>query len=201
MATSTHRNATLPEKEEKKMKKIVLTFGLISGGILAAMFAISVPLAVSGRIDFDQSEIVGYTSMVLAFLLVFFGIRSYRDNVNGGTITFGRAFKVGLLITLVCCAVTVISWEIVYFGFIPDFGEKYASFTVEKMREKGATEAEISAQEKTMAQFTELYRNPFINAGITFIEIFPLGLIVTLVSAAILRRKSTPAQPVAVAAI
>jgi hypothetical protein len=192
MATNTPPQRYLAGERGEPMKRIVLTFGLISGAILAAMFAISVPLATSGRIDFDKSEIIGYASMVLAFLLVFFGIRSYRDNVNGGTITFGRAFKVGLLITLVCCAVVVISWEIVYFGFIPDFGEKYAAFTMETMREKGATEAEITAAEKNMAKFTELYKNPLINAGITFLEVFPVGLIVTLVSAAILRKKSTP---------
>ena len=172
------------------MKRIVLTFGLISGAILAAMTAISVPMTMTGRIDFEKSEIVGYTSMVLAFLLVFFGIRSYRDNVNGGTITFGRAFKVGILITLVCCAVYVISWEIVFFGFIPDFGEKYAALTMETMREKGASETEIAATEKNMAKFIELYKNPLFNVGMTFLEVFPVGLIMTLISAAILRTRS-----------
>jgi len=67
------------------MKKIVLTFGLMSGAIFAAVIAVMVPL--SGVTDFDKQEIVGYTAMVLAFLLVFFGIRSYRENVSGGAIT------------------------------------------------------------------------------------------------------------------
>jgi hypothetical protein len=183
------------------MKKIVLTFGLISGAILAAMTAIMLPLSMSGRIDFDQSEIVGYTAMVLSFLLVFFGIRSYRENVGGGTITFGKAFQVGILITLVSCAVYVISWEIVYFNFVPDFADKYAAFTIEKLRQDGATAAAIAAAEKKMADFKELYANPLINVGITFLEVFPVGLIVTLVSAAILRRKPTPDAPSRAAAL
>ncbi len=177
------------------MKRIVLTFGLISGAILAAMTAVMLPLCMSGVVDFDKSEIVGYTSMVLSFLLVFFGIRSYRENVGGGVITFGKAFKVGILITAIACAVYVISWEIVYYNFVPDFADKYAAHRIDRMRAKGATQAAIEATTKEMARFKELYANPFLNAFITLMEVFPVGLIVTLVSAAILRRKTRPSAP------
>ena len=172
------------------MKKIVLTFGLIAGGIVGVMTSIMVPLLMSGRFDFSGSELVGYSTMVLAFLAVFFGIRRYRDTLSGGAITFGRAFKVGILITLVACAVYVIAWEIVYWGFLPDFEEQYAAMSTEKLRASGATEAEVAAHEQQMARFQELYRNPLFNVGMTFMEIFPVGLIMTLVSAAILRRRA-----------
>ena len=175
------------------MKKIVLTFGLISGGILAAMGAIMWPLCHNGTIEPGDSQVVGYASMVLAFILVFFGIRSYRENVGGGTITFGRAFKVGILITLITCAIYVISWEIVYHGFMPDFGDKYATYVIDKMRADGASDAKLLEAQQQMDRFKELYRNPFFNVGMTFLEVFPVGLIVTLVSAAILRRKTPPA--------
>jgi hypothetical protein len=177
------------------MKKIVLTFGLISGGVLAAMGAAMWPLCHSGTIEPGDSQIVGYASMVLAFLLVFFGIRSYRENVGGGTITFGRAFKVGILITLITCAIYVIAWEVTYYGFMPDFGDKYATYALEKMRADGASDAELLKAQQQMAQFKELYKNPLFNIGMTFLEVFPVGLIVTLVSAAILRRKTPPATP------
>jgi uncharacterized protein DUF4199 len=177
------------------MKKIVLTFGLISGAILATMTAIMVPLCMNGVIGFDKSEIVGYTAMFLAFLMVFFGIRSYRENVGGGTITFGRAFKVGILITLITCAVYVISWEIFYFNFVPDFADHFATYTIEKLRRDGASDAAIVKATQQMATFKELYANPLINVGMTFMEVFPVGLVMTLVSAAILRRKTTPGAP------
>lgn len=177
------------------MKKIALTFGLISGVVLAAMTAVMIPLCMSGAISWDKSEIIGYTSMVLAFLLVFFGIRSYRENIAGGAITFGKAFQVGILITLITCAVYVVSWEIVYFSFIPDFDELYTAHLIEKMRAEGATPAAIEAKEEEMARFRKLYANPFFNAGITFMEVFPVGLVVTLVSAAILRRRHAPGAP------
>ena len=75
------------------MKKIVLTFGLISGAIVSGMFLITLPF--HDAIGFDRALILGYTSMVLAFLLIFFGVRSYRDNIGGGRVGFGRALAVG----------------------------------------------------------------------------------------------------------
>jgi hypothetical protein len=176
----------------ESMKRIVLTFGLISGFIVAALMAITVPLCMNGHIGFDWSEVIGYSSMVLAFLMVFFGIRSYRDNVGGGSITFGKAFQVGILITLIACVVYVVTWEIVYFNFIPGFVDSYAVHTLQKLREHGASDAAIAVKVKEMARFKELYANPFINVGMTFMEIFPVGLIVTLVSAGILRRRTAP---------
>jgi hypothetical protein len=178
------------------MKKIVLTFGLSSGAIICTVMAIMVPLSLNGT-DLGKSEIVGYASMVLAFLLVFFGIRSYRENVGGGTITFGKAFQVGILITLVTCVMYVTTWEIVYYNFLPDFADRYAARSIEHLRAEGATDAAILAATEKMAQFKRLYANPLYNVGLTFLEIFPVGLIVTLISAAILRRRDTPAPAMA----
>jgi hypothetical protein len=178
------------------LKRTVLTFGLISGGILAALTAILLPLCFNGTIDFENSEWIGYSAMVLSFLAVFLGIRSYREK-SGGAITFGRAFKVGILITLITCAVYVVGWEIVYWGFIPDFGDKYAALTLDRMRKNGAPAEEIAATEKQMESFKQWYKNPFLNVGITFLEVFPMGLLVTLISAGILRKKPQDGAPVA----
>ena len=172
------------------MKKTVLTFGLIGGAIMAAMMFATLPFL--DKIGFDKGEIVGYTTMILAFMLVFFGIRSYRENVSG-QITFGRAFAVGILITLVACVCYVVAWEILYFKFMPDFVDKYASYMVEKVRASGASQQVIDAKLQEMKSFKAMYDNPFINAAITFTEPFPIGLIVTLISAAILRKKTTAA--------
>ena len=173
------------------MKKTVLTFGLIGGAILAAMMYATLPFI--DKIGFDKGEIVGYTTMILAFLLVFFGIRSYRENVGGGQITFGRAFAVGILITLVVCVCYVVAWEILYFNFMPDFADKYAGYMVEKVRASGASQQVIDATLEQMKSFKAMYDNPFINAAITILEPFPVGLIVTLISAAFLRKKTIAA--------
>ena len=180
------------------MQNIVLRFGFASGAILVAMLAVMLPLCM-GSIDFEHSEVVGYSAMVLSFLLVFFGIRSYRDNAAEGAIGFGRAFLVGILITLVTCAVYVIAWEIVYYNFFPNFLDLYNAHALEKMREAGESEAAIRKAAAEMADFAKLYANPLFNVAVTFMEVFPVGLIVTLVSAAILRRK--PGQDVPESAV
>jgi hypothetical protein len=84
------------------MKKTVLTFGLISGGVSAAMMLVSIPFV--DKIGWEKGEILGYTTIVLSALLVFFGVRSYRENAGGGRLTFGRGFAVGILITLISSA-------------------------------------------------------------------------------------------------
>jgi Protein of unknown function (DUF4199) len=177
------------------MKKTVLTFGLISGAISTSMVLLMMPFI--DRIGFDRGEILGYTTIVLSFLLVFAGVRSYRDNVQGGTITFKQGFIVGLLITLVSCACYVLTWEILYFGFgfMHDFTDKYAAYMVERAKASGASPEAVQQQIQETARFKELYENPLINAAMTFTEPFPVGLVITLISAAILRKKNRSPAP------
>jgi hypothetical protein len=169
------------------MKKIVLTFGLISGAVAAVLMFSTMLFA--DRIGFDRGLIVGYTTIVVSLLLVPFGIRSYRENVGGGNITFGRAFAVGILITVISCICYVIAWEILYFKFLPDFAEKYTAYMVAKAKASGASQQAIEAILKDMKNMKAMLDNPLINAAFAFIEPLPVGLIITLVSAAILRKK------------
>ena len=174
------------------MQKIVLTFGLISGALLAVMMFLTIPF--HEQIGFGTAGyVVGYTSMVLAFLLIYFGVKSYRDNVGGGRVTFGRAFAVGILIMLVASACYVISWEIVYENFFPDFMTKYAAYALEKAQAAGATAAQLASQQEEMAKMTEMYKNPFIRAGMTLLEPLPVGIVFTLVTAGVLSRRKPQA--------
>ena len=182
------------------MKRIVLTFGFIAGGMLAVMMLATLPFM--DRIGFDHGEVIGYTTMVLAFLMVYFGIRSYRDNVGGGTIGFGRAFAVGLLITLIATSCYVATWEVIYYKMMPDFGEKYAAYVMQHARDAGASPQQLAAKAKEMADFQQMYRNPLVNVAFTFLEPLPVGLVMTLVCAGVLsRRRRRPADAGAVAGI
>lgn len=169
------------------MKKIVLTFGLISGAIMSAMMLLTLPF--QDAIGFDRGAIIGYTSMVLAFMLIFFGVRSYRENVAGGTIGFGRAFAVGALITVVASLCYVATWEVIYYKLAPDFGAKYQAYELEKARAGGASEEALARKKAELDKYTAMYKNPAINAAITFLEPLPVALVVALVSAAALSRK------------
>ena len=169
------------------MKKTVLIFGLISGAVSSLMMVGTVPFA--DQIGFGKSEYIGYTIIVLSFLLVFFGIRSYRDNAGDGTITFAKAFTVGISITVISCVCYVVTWEILYFHVLHGFMDKYAAYMVEKLKSSGASSAAIQTQLEQLKKYKELYDNPLTNAAITFVEPFPIGLAITLISAVVLRRK------------
>jgi hypothetical protein len=170
------------------MKKTVLTFGLISGAIFSVMMLATMPF--HDKIGPDRGLIIGYTTMVLAFLLVFFGIRSYRENVGNGQISFGRAVAVGLLIMIIASACYVITWEILYFNFMPDVIDKYAAHAIEQVRASGKPPQEIAREIEKMNDFKTLYNNNiFFNIGMTLLEPLPVGLAMTLISAAILRKK------------
>lgn len=170
------------------MKKTILTFGLISGAVSSLMMVATVPFA--DRIGFDRGMYVGYTSIVLSFLLVFFGIRSYRDEVSNGQITFGKAFAVGICITLISCVCYVVTWEVLYYNFLPGFWDKYGAHLIAKQQASGASSAAVAAQIEQVKKYKEMYDNPLINAAMTFIEPFPVGLVITLISAWALRKRA-----------
>ncbi|HEX7288351.1 MAG TPA: DUF4199 domain-containing protein [Candidatus Angelobacter sp.] len=177
------------------MRKTVLTFGLIAGAISAAMMLVTLPFV--DKIGFDKGEILGYTTIVLSALLIFFGVRSYRENVSGGRLTFGRGFAVGILITVLSNVCYVATWELLYFKFMPNFTDKYAAHMVERAKASGASQAAIEKKTQEMQQFKQMYSNPAVNVALTFLEVFPIGLGVTLLSAAILRKKSANAAATA----
>jgi hypothetical protein len=169
------------------MKKHVLTFGIISGAVSSALMLATVPFM--HRIGFDKGLIVGYTAIVASFLPVFFGIRSYREQ-SGGTLTFARGFTVGLLITLISCACYVATWQVVYFKLKPDFWLEYTAFAVEQKRASGASAADVEKTRQELTAFKTEYDKPLVNAAYTFLEPFPVGLLVTIISAGVLRRKA-----------
>ncbi len=180
------------KRHYENMRKIIVTFGLISGAISSLMMIALVTFG--GRIGFDRGAIIGNTSIVLSFLMVFFGIRTYRDNIGNGQITFLKAFAVGLSITLISCIFYVVTWEVIYYNFIPGFWDAYGAHLVEKLTASGANPAAIQAKLEQVRKYKELYKNPLFNAALTFIDPFPIGLVITLISALVLRRKPQP-QP------
>jgi len=174
------------------VKRTILIFGLISGVISSLMMIATVPFM--NRNGFDHGYVLGYTTIVLSLMLTFFGVRSYRDNVGKGHITFGRAFLVGLAITVISCIFYVVTWEVIYFNFMPDFMDKYGAHVLQKMQASGATATAIQEKAEEINKLKVMYKNPLFNAAMTFIEPFPVGLVITLLSAAVLRKKA-PSEP------
>lgn len=177
------------------MKKNVLVFGLISGLILTTLMIVSTVLCYRNE-NFEGNMVMGYAAMILAFSLIFVGIKNYRDKYNGGMITFGKAFKIGLFISLIASSMYVVVWLIEYYVFIPDFMDKYIPHVMKAAREGGATPAELEKKAAEMAEFKEMYRNPLAVILISYTEVLPIGVVVSLICAWILRRKQKVAAAV-----
>ena len=171
------------------MKKIVLVYGLIAGAIAGAMLLITMPLYESGTLKFENGMLLGYTTMVVALSLIFFGVKSFRDSYSGGTITFWNGLKIGLLITLMASLLYALSWEVSYNTMKGDFMKLMNEKSLEKMKKEGASEASLVETQKQMDDFAVTYKNPIFRFTITMLEIAPVGVVISLLSAGLLRRK------------
>lgn len=181
------------------MAPIILIYGLIGGTIIAILSWVLWSVCMQDLIDLDRGQLLGYASMVIALSMIFFGIKSYRDNRSGGVIKFWKAVQIGLLITTVCSLMYVASGEVIsamYPGFTQKVFDKFVEHETGKLARAGAAAEEIEKKRAEMSEMVKIWENPFTRFGIYMIEIWPVGLIITFISAAILRKKEVlPAAP------
>jgi ethanolamine transporter EutH len=173
------------------LKKQVLKYGAIVGGINSLGL---VSLIFFGQTNLDYSEAIGYSLMLVAFSFIYLGVKSYRDDTLKGQITFGKGLQMGLLITLVASVVYVLTWIIVYYGFIPDFMDKYVAASLEKVKKNGANEIDLAQKMQELEQMKEIYKNPLFMLLITFSEILPMGILASLIVSLVVRRKTKSAS-------
>lgn len=170
------------------MKKIVLTYGLIAGLVVSAVMLIMVTTCGQGD-NYEGNMLIGYASMLIAFSMIFVGVKSYRDKHLNGVISFGKAFKVGFLIALIASTFYVVAWLIDYHFFIPDFMDKYTANEISKLKGSGISASELASKTKDLEDMREMYKNPVMQILMTYAEILPVGLIVSLIAALILKKK------------
>ena len=159
-------------RKTTQMKKVILTYGLIAGIFVSAMMLMS--LAFKDSFDMTTGMIYGYATMIMAFSMIFVAVRQYRNKFLGGSISFGKAFLIGLGITLIAAIFYVITWEIEFRFFIPEFIDEFVK---------------VIPDPKEAAAYATKYKNPVFRIPTTFMEIFPVGLVISLICAAVLRKK------------
>ena len=169
------------------MKKTILTFGLISTASLAIMYVLMCLARQNGNSEI--SEILTYAGVVVLFTIVFVWIKSYRDNALGGAITFGKAFKVGILMSLASSVCYAFLWMVLYKPVFRDFMQQHSAALIEKLNTSGASAQEIAVKKDEILKHTCLYENPLLRAGIIFIQGFPVEVIMALIVSFILKRK------------
>jgi len=166
------------------MKKNVLIFGLVLGTILCVNMVYMVHLCYTNP-DFKSNEILGYAAMVVIFSMIFVGVRNYRNRELNGVISFGQAFKTAAFIAVIGSTMYVVVWLFCYYLFVPDYLDKYIPHVL-----KEASAAELPSKTKEMESFREMYKSPFFVVLITYAEVLPIGLLVALISALILKKKA-----------
>lgn len=175
------------------MRKIVLIHGTIAGLLMVLMFLVSFSMMEHGMLSFENSELFGYSTMIVVLSLIFFGIRSYRDKHLNGVITFGNGAKTGIYIAGIAALFYAGGWE-VYYNTVPGvkdtFMDRYMEMNVKKMKHEGATQETIDTKTAELKQMAEMYKNPLFRFGMTLLELFPVGLVIALISAGILKRKA-----------
>jgi hypothetical protein len=173
--------------------KYGLIAGLVVGGISFSMFTFG-----SGEHDFENGMWIGYATMLVALSAVFVGIKRHRDTELGGVIRFWPAFGMGVGMTVIAGILYVLAWEASQAITGGDFMGAYTDFVIGQARAKGESAAAIAKMTAEMAEFKVMYANPWFRLPMVFSEIFPVGVLVSLVSAALLRRPSfMPARRVA----
>lgn len=170
------------------MKKNVLIYGLLSGVCVATFMSFSIAYCYNED-SFDGSMLLGYAAMLLSFSLIFVGVKNYRDNLNGGVITFGKALLMSLYMSLIASTLYVAGWMIAYYNFFPDFIDKLAAYQLSPAKVSQMTPQELAGIRGQMETFKEWYASPLGVAGATYMEILPVGLLVALITALILKRK------------
>lgn len=179
------------------MRKIILNNGLLAGTIVSLWMAVSmIAIGCDNMMALGPwSMVIGYTGMLVAFSFVFVAIRNYR-NTNDGTVGFWRAFGIGLLISLIASTCYVLTWFVVYHNFMPDFMDKYVALTIEQTRNSGASAEIVQAKVVEMESAKAMYKQPVNMVLMTYAEVFPIGVLVSLVSALILMRKNVARKEV-----
>jgi len=183
--------------KHQQMKKTIWVCGIIAGIISVSwgVFGESLP---ADSLSLNTRLFLGYATMILAFSLIFVAIKNYRDNYNSGIISFRKALQIGLLITLIASTVYVVVWMIDFKYFVHDFGKKYIAQAVAEMKAKGESTAAMQKETANLTASMEKYNtSPLFRILLTYAEIVPVGLVVSLIAALILKNRTKSAAAAA----
>jgi hypothetical protein len=171
------------------MKRNILVFGSISGIIVGTLMALSLFWANQGH-DIKYGMLLGYGSMIIALSLIYVGVRNFRDKYNEGVISFAKALKLAMGITLIASTIYVAVWMVEFYAFIPDFMDKYTASHMQQVKASGLSPAALQKQLTDMERMRDSYdHNPLVVIFYTYLEIVPVGLIISLLTALLLKRK------------
>ncbi|HTF80408.1 MAG TPA: DUF4199 domain-containing protein [Cytophagales bacterium] len=170
------------------MKKIVTIYGLLAGAIVTSVMVYSIAKSYAQE-NFDSGMLLGYASMVIAFSFIFVGVKKYRDNHVQGQFSFGKAFLIGMYISLIASTLYVIVWMLYYYFVIPDFMDRYCAYMLKDAQSNGSSAEALKVKAEEMDRFKQMYKNPIWVVLLTYSEILPVGLLMSVIAALVFKKK------------
>ncbi|HSD06798.1 DUF4199 domain-containing protein [Flavobacterium sp.] len=155
----------------------------ILGGIVAAVVMSAMVFYMKANPGVQPNTVIGFASMLLAFVFLIVGVKKDRER-NNGKISFGKAFLVGLEISFIISIIYVLTWLVIFYNFFPDFIEKYSDMVL-----KNTNPEDLAEKTTEMNQMKEWYKSPLMIVLLTFMEIFPLGILISLIAGLFLKQK------------
>lgn len=155
----------------------------ILGGLIAAAVMSAMVFYMKANPGTQPSAILGFIGMIFAFIFLILGIKENRES-NNGSISFGKAFLTGLGISFIISTIYVVAWLIIFYNFFPDFIEKYSDMVL-----KNTNPEDLAAKTTEINQMKEWYKSPLMIILLTFMEIFPLGILISLIAGYFLKKK------------
>lgn len=176
------------------MFRKILVYGLVAG-LLVGIPLSALAITLNGHALLTWGMVIGYVTMLVALSTVFVAIKRYRDTELGGVIGFWPALGLGIGISIVAGIIYTVAWEATVAITHMDFATSYANSLIEQKRAAGVSGDALAQFTSEMEQFKVQYANPLYRLPMTFTEIFPVGVLVSLVSAGLLRNSRFLATP------
>lgn len=173
------------------MQKTILKYGLISGLISGLLMALVTITCAHKDFMWEYGAYIGYTSMIISMALVYFGVKHFRDQENGGQITLTRAMWIGFGIVSISCILYSLTWLVVYYNFLPNFMNEYAAHEIQKAQAAGISAEALSKKQAQFDEMKKMYSTPLGVFSITLLEPLPVGILISILSAIVLRKKQT----------
>lgn len=163
----------------------ILRNGIICG-LVNALFLVVFGYVGTSK-NLNHSQTFAFIGLVSSFVFLFIGVHQKRALAK--TWSFGSAFMGGMGIVFIACFFYVVTWQFLYYNYMPDFADKYAEKVIEQLKAKGLTGDTLAKQIADMEQFKINYKDPMYNAGLTFSEIFPVGFLLNIIASLVFMKK------------
>ncbi|GGD20601.1 DUF4199 domain-containing protein [Hyunsoonleella pacifica] len=168
------------------MKNTVIKYG--GYGLLTGIVIFLATILLGKGLSYTTQEILGYASMVASLSFIFFGIKHYRDKVNNGVVSLGKATLIGILISIFVGVGVAIADYIYTTTINPDFANEYLETTLKTM-ETSMIPEEFEIKKAELTKQMEDYGGSGTMALLMFITVVLIGCIISLISGLILQRK------------